>query len=84
MCISFLFFFSLTKKNIRDNINALQSTGRVNGLIVLLREAMDQNDFQNLRSPEGNCPNCQFGLYADDADSYNWNPQVTVLCFFSS
>ncbi|KAI7852402.1 Nicastrin-domain-containing protein [Circinella umbellata] len=59
----------------RDNINALQSTGRVNGLIVLLREAMNQNDFQNLHSPEGNCPNCQFGLYADDDDPYNWNPQ---------
>ncbi|KAG2226839.1 hypothetical protein INT45_005804 [Circinella minor] len=59
----------------RDNINALQSTGRVNGLIVLLREAMNQNDFQNLHSPEENCPNCQFGLYADDDDPYNWNPQ---------
>ncbi|KAI9264906.1 Nicastrin-domain-containing protein [Phascolomyces articulosus] len=59
----------------RDNIHALQSTGRVNGLIVLLREAMDAEDFQNLYSPEGSCPNCKFGLYANDNDPYIWNPK---------
>ncbi|KAI9484451.1 Nicastrin-domain-containing protein [Zychaea mexicana] len=58
-----------------DNIHALQSTGRVNGLIVLLREAMDAKDLVSVHSPEGACPNCEFGLYADDDDPYQWNPQ---------
>ncbi|KAI8136925.1 Nicastrin-domain-containing protein [Fennellomyces sp. T-0311] len=55
-----------------NNILALQETGRVNGLIALLREAMDPESLANAHSPEGICPNCQFGLYADNP--YPWNP----------
>ncbi|CDH57981.1 nicastrin [Lichtheimia corymbifera JMRC:FSU:9682] len=57
----------------RQNIHALDSTGRVVGLVALLRGAMDQAQLANVKSPDSPCPNCQFGLYAQDEDAYVWN-----------
>lgn len=59
------------------NIHALDSTGRVVGLVALLRGAMDQAQLANVKSPDSPCPNCQFGLYAQDEDAYVWNVDVS-------
>lgn len=60
-----------------QNIHALDSTGRVVGLVALLRGAMDQDQLANVKSPDSPCPNCQFGLYAQDEDAYVWNVDVS-------
>jgi nicastrin len=46
------------------------------GLIVLLGNATNDNQ---LTSPDSSCPNCQFGLYANDKDQYQWNTQAQNL-----
>ncbi|KAI9008996.1 glycosyltransferase family 20-domain-containing protein [Phycomyces nitens] len=57
----------------RANIDALDSARCISGLIVLLRASSMVSE-QSLSSPDTNCPNCQFGLYANDPDQYIWNP----------
>jgi nicastrin len=58
----------------KANLNSLASTNRVTGLIVLLTGADGP-----LFSPDSTCPNCQFGLYANDTEQYVWNPQAQSL-----
>lgn len=61
----------------RANIDSVASTGKVTGLVILLSEASNQS--QTLTSPDSTCPNCEFGLYANDTDKYEWNPQAQNL-----
>ncbi|EPB83012.1 hypothetical protein HMPREF1544_10242 [Mucor circinelloides 1006PhL] len=61
----------------RTNIDSVASTGKVTGLVILLSEASNQP--QTLTSPDSTCPNCEFGLYANDTDKYEWNPQAQNL-----
>jgi nicastrin len=60
----------------RTNIDSLSSTGQVTGLIVLLNNS---TTIDQLSSPDSSCPNCQFGLYANDTNQYQWNPQAQNL-----
>lgn len=60
----------------RDNALALHHCGHVSGLIVLLRGALTDDQIASAPwSPDTTCPNCQYGLYANDPDQYVWNPQ---------
>ncbi|KAI8332555.1 Nicastrin-domain-containing protein [Chlamydoabsidia padenii] len=59
-----------------SNIQALETTRRVTGIIALLTSALNTAP---LTSPDSNCPNCQFGLYASEPDAHVWNPQGTGL-----
>ncbi|KAI8356851.1 Nicastrin-domain-containing protein [Mortierella sp. GBAus27b] len=36
-----------------------------------------------MASPDSKCPNCEFGLYANSADQYEWNPTGTGLLYQS-
>lgn len=56
----------------------MDSTGRVVGLVALLRTAMNQDQLANVKSPDSSCPNCQFGLYAEDDDAYVWNVDAST------
>lgn len=60
----------------RSNINSLSAIGKLTGLIVILGNVTNDNQ---LASPESSCPNCQFGLYANDKDQYQWNAQAQNL-----
>lgn len=60
----------------RDNIELLATTGKVTGLIVLLNNPIEASSFS---SPDSSCPNCEFGLYAKEAEQYVWNPQAQNL-----
>lgn len=60
----------------RTNIASLTSTGRVSGLIVILSNSTSTDQ---LSSPDSSCPNCQFGLYANDTTQYQWNPKAQSL-----
>ena len=66
-------YYLLTKAN----IDSFASTGKVTGLVILLAEA--SNPPQSFTSPDSPCPNCQFGLYANDTNRYEWNPQAQNL-----
>ncbi|KAI7901564.1 Nicastrin-domain-containing protein [Cokeromyces recurvatus] len=63
--------FSLLTK---ANLDLLATTNKVTGLIILLLS----ND-QPRSSPDSSCPNCQFGLYANDTVQYEWNPEAQNL-----
>jgi nicastrin len=68
-------YYLLTK----TNLDSLASTHRVTGLIVLLSGAEESPAQPTLFSPDSKCPNCRFGLYADDTEQYVWNPQAQSL-----
>ncbi|KAF1801387.1 Nicastrin-domain-containing protein [Mucor lusitanicus] len=57
------------------NLDTLASTGKVTGLVILLTTT----PAASLSSPDSSCPNCQFGLYANDTNAYQWNPQAQNL-----
>ncbi|CEI91268.1 hypothetical protein RMCBS344292_05565 [Rhizopus microsporus] len=59
-----------------SNIEQLIQTKRVAGIIVLIKNELNNT---NIPSPDSTCPNCQFGLYANDSDPYQWNPQALNL-----
>ncbi|KAI8365653.1 Nicastrin-domain-containing protein [Choanephora cucurbitarum] len=57
----------------QSNLDALAHTGKVAGLIVLIHS-------QTIAfSPDSACPNCAYGLYANDTDPYQWNSQAGSL-----
>lgn len=58
-------FNLLTKANL-DSL-----TNKVTGLVVFLTGTSF--------SPDSTCPNCEFGLYANDTDRYEWNPSAQSL-----
>lgn len=60
----------------RSNIDSLSATRKLTGLIVLLGNATNDNQ---LTSPDSSCPNCQFGLYTNDTDQFQWNIQAQNL-----
>ncbi|CAO3587679.1 unnamed protein product [Absidia cylindrospora] len=62
-----------------NNIQTMETTGRVTGIIALLNSTSSQADTSPLTSPDTYCPNCQFGLYASDANMHVWNPKGTGL-----
>ncbi|KAK4512992.1 uncharacterized protein ATC70_003703 [Mucor velutinosus] len=66
-------YYLLTKAN----IDSLASTGKATGLVILLTEA--STAAPSLTSPDSTCPNCEFGLYANDTDRYEWNTQAQNL-----
>lgn len=39
---------------------------------------MNQDQLANVKSPDSSCPNCQFGLYAEDDDAYVWNVDAST------
>ncbi|CAG8465640.1 6854_t:CDS:10 [Acaulospora morrowiae] len=58
-----------------ENLRALGSSGKLGGVIAVINGtsnliASRPNSF----SPDELCPNCQFGLYRNDSNQYNWNP----------
>lgn len=46
---------------------------------MLLTGAKETPATSSVLSPDSTCPNCQFGLYANDTDQYLWNPQAQNL-----
>jgi hypothetical protein len=60
----------------RTNIASLATTGKVAGLIITLSNTTSTDQ---LTSPDSTCPNCQFGLYANDTTQYQWNPEAQSL-----
>jgi hypothetical protein len=53
----------------KANLQALGSTNRIAGLIVIVGNGTSA-------SPDSPCPNCEFGLYDDP---YTWNPTAQSL-----
>lgn len=65
--------FHLLTKSILD---ALATTDKITGLVVLLTSTPSDTIAY---SPDSTCPNCEFGLYANDTDRYSWNPKAQNL-----
>ncbi|KAI9481077.1 MAG: glycosyltransferase family 20-domain-containing protein [Benjaminiella poitrasii] len=65
----------------RSNIDLLVATNKVNGLVIFLKDSNSDSQQQrsSLTSPDSSCPNCQFGLYANDTEQYEWNPDSQNL-----
>lgn len=59
----------------KANLDLLATTSKITGLIVLLSNSTTGT----LTSPDSSCPNCEFGLYANDTDQYEWNPTAQSL-----
>lgn len=50
-----------------DNIQQLSLYNSVIGIITLITNTTQAS------SPDSTCPNCEFGLYANDSDAHQWN-----------
>lgn len=61
----------------RANIDLLATTKKITGLVILLSNSTNQAHL--LTSPDSTCPNCELGLYANDTNRYEWNPQAQSL-----
>ncbi|KAI9281897.1 glycosyltransferase family 20-domain-containing protein [Sporodiniella umbellata] len=55
------------------NIRLLTQIDHITGIIALITNAT------KTPSPDSTCPNCEFGLYANDPDIYQWNEQALGL-----
>ena len=60
----------------RENIQRLQKSGKMVALLVLQEAASARPSSYSPASP---CPNCEYGLYADDLElrKYPWNPKAS-------
>ncbi|KAI8391220.1 Nicastrin-domain-containing protein [Radiomyces spectabilis] len=63
----FLPYYLLTKTNIQK----LEASQRITGIIAWLSS---ENNVSVI-SPDAMCPNCEYGLYANEPNQYMWNPQ---------
>eukprot|EP00842_Homolaphlyctis_polyrhiza_P001643 jgi/Hompol1/247/HPOL_000396-RA len=61
-----------------DNVNAMRNTGKLAG-ILLIKDANSTAPDQY--SIDSACPNCNYGLYANDPQQYNWNPAGNNLLY---
>ncbi|KAI8971483.1 Nicastrin-domain-containing protein [Mycotypha africana] len=72
-------FVLLTKAN----MDALVSMDdhKLAGLIVLLSSNQTRSSSGSalMSSPDSVCPNCEYGLYANDTKQYEWNPSAQGL-----
>lgn len=70
----------LTPPPIRSNIQTLESSKRLSGVVAIINSTATPGSSSrpSSYSPESKCPNCEFGLYANDADQYTWNPNVKI------
>ncbi|KAI8582078.1 hypothetical protein K450DRAFT_228897 [Umbelopsis ramanniana AG] len=66
-----------------SNIQTLESSKRLSGVIAIINSTATPGSPSrpSSYSPESKCPNCEFGLYANDADQYTWNPNGNSMIY---
>ncbi|KAL1917773.1 uncharacterized protein VTP21DRAFT_3607 [Calcarisporiella thermophila] len=69
----------------RQNLLNLESAGRLGGVIAVVNAntSIGSGPRPVEYSPDSLCPNCEFGLYANDSNRYNWNPIGSGLIYDS-
>ncbi|CAG8529306.1 21462_t:CDS:10, partial [Cetraspora pellucida] len=60
----------MTIQNLRD----LESSRKLGGIIAIINGTSNVSPRPSTFSPDEKCPNCQYGLYRDETDQYQWNP----------
>ncbi|KAG0267337.1 hypothetical protein BG011_006754 [Mortierella polycephala] len=68
-----------------SNVQLLRSSNKLGAIITVVNgtglsytPAARPTD---IVSPDSTCPNCEFGLYANSPDQYQWNPTGTGLIY---
>ncbi|KAF9430128.1 hypothetical protein BGZ94_008234, partial [Podila epigama] len=61
-----------------SNIEILRSSNKLAAIVAVIN-GTDTSHTTSARpktivSPDSTCPNCEFGLYANSPDQYQWNP----------
>ncbi|CAG8478267.1 10222_t:CDS:10 [Cetraspora pellucida] len=46
----------------------------LSGIIAIINGTSNVPQRPSIFSPDEKCPNCQYGLYRDETDQYQWNP----------
>ncbi|RIB26845.1 Nicastrin-domain-containing protein [Gigaspora rosea] len=57
-----------------QNLRDLESSHKLGGVIVIINGTSDFAPRPTAFSPDETCPNCQYGLYRDEENQYQWNP----------
>ncbi|KAI9289178.1 Nicastrin-domain-containing protein [Umbelopsis sp. AD052] len=66
-----------------SNLQTLESSKRLSGVIAIVNSTSTPGSPSrpSSYSPESKCPNCEFGLYANDTDQYTWNPNGNSMIY---
>ncbi|KAF9917062.1 hypothetical protein BX616_002041 [Lobosporangium transversale] len=68
-----------------SNVDTLRSTKRLAAIITVINGTdaayTPASRPKTVSSPDTTCPNCEFGLYANSPDQYQWNPTGTGLLY---
>ncbi|KAF9087087.1 hypothetical protein BGX29_001048 [Mortierella sp. GBA35] len=68
-----------------SNIDILRSSKKVAGILAVVNGTDSAHSPAarptNIVSPDSTCPNCEFGLYANTPNQYQWNPTGSGLLF---
>ncbi|CAG8714639.1 6152_t:CDS:2, partial [Racocetra fulgida] len=57
-----------------QNLRDLESSRKLGGIIAIINGTSNVASRPSAFSPDDTCPNCQYGLYRDEKDQYQWNP----------
>jgi len=87
---SFLFFFFLLSLmllypslwNDSQSLELLQHSGKLEAVVAVVNGTDPAHAIASrpasFASPDSTCPNCEFGLYANTPNQYQWNPTVSI------
>ncbi|KAF9186718.1 hypothetical protein BGZ51_001800 [Haplosporangium sp. Z 767] len=68
-----------------SNVQLLRSSNKLGAIIAVVNGTSPLHARPArptyIASPDSTCPNCEFGLYADRPDQYQWNPTGTGLIY---
>ncbi|KAF9924705.1 hypothetical protein FBU30_005375 [Linnemannia zychae] len=69
----------------RSNINLLRSSNKLAAILAIVNGTDPAHVMAarptNPISPDTTCPNCEFGLYANTPNQYQWNPTGSGLLY---
>ncbi|KAF0447712.1 Nicastrin-domain-containing protein [Gigaspora margarita] len=57
-----------------QNLRDLESSHKLSGVIAIINGTSGIAPRPTAFSPDETCPNCQYGLYRDETNQYQWNP----------
>ncbi|KAF9363795.1 hypothetical protein BGX34_003300, partial [Mortierella sp. NVP85] len=68
-----------------QSLELLQNSGKLEAIIAVVNGTDPAHTIAsrpaNFASPDSTCPNCEFGLYANTPNQYQWNPTGTGLLY---
>ncbi|KAM3580291.1 hypothetical protein VKS41_007527 [Umbelopsis sp. WA50703] len=68
----------------KSNLQSLEDTKKLGGVIAVINSSMPGYPSRpQSYSPDSTCPNCEYGLYANDSDQYVWNPNGNGMIYES-